>query len=101
MPVEKCWLLEQCLSLIQVHSGFPLTLESLLVLGEVSRTNIQLAQPYLEAIIRGICQKLQSDNDPGIQIRGAKALALVCCSILQEMEKEDGGKEYRCYRMIA
>ncbi|KAK4004717.1 hypothetical protein OUZ56_006443 [Daphnia magna] len=85
----KCWLLEHCLTLIDGQSGFPLTLESLLVIGEVTRSNIRVAQPYFQHIVRSICHKLLTDQDSGIQIRCAKALALVGASILQEMEKED------------
>lgn len=66
-------------------------LESLLVIGEVTRSNLQLSQPYLNDIVHSICRKLVADGDPGIQIRCAKALSLVCSSILQEMDKEDGG----------
>uniref|UniRef100_A0A0P6FSH6 HEAT repeat-containing protein 6 n=1 Tax=Daphnia magna TaxID=35525 RepID=A0A0P6FSH6_9CRUS len=85
----KCWLLEHCLTLIDGQSGFPLTLESLLVIGEVTRSNIRVAQPYFQHIVRSICHKLLTDQDSGIQIRCGKALALVGASILQEMEKED------------
>ncbi|KAI9561255.1 hypothetical protein GHT06_012211 [Daphnia sinensis] len=85
----KCWLLEHCLTLIDGQAGFPLTLESLLVIGEVARSNIRVAQPYFQHIVRSICHKLLTDQDSGIQIRCAKALALVGASILQEMEKED------------
>ena len=65
-------------------------LESLLLIGEVTRSNIQLSQPYLHQIVHSICRKLLTDRDSGIQIRSAKALALVCSSILQEMDKEEG-----------
>ncbi|EFX85475.1 hypothetical protein DAPPUDRAFT_314210 [Daphnia pulex] len=85
----KCWLLEHCLALIDGQSGFPLTLESLLVIGEVARSNIRVAQPYFQHIVQSVCRKLLADQDSGIQIRCAKALALVGASILQEMEKED------------
>lgn len=85
-------MLEHCLTLIDGQSGFPLTLESLLVIGEVTRSNIRVAQPYFQHIVRSICHKLLTDQDSGIQIRCAKALALVGASILQEMEKEDSGK---------
>ena len=83
--------MEHCLSVIEEQSGFPLTLESLLVVGEVTRCNIKLAQPYIDKIVRFICLKLVHDSDPGIQIRCAKALGLACSSILQEMEKEENG----------
>lgn len=86
---KKCWLLEHCLSQIEAPCGFPLTLESLLVIGEVTRCNIELAQLYMEKIVKCICLRLLQDTDPGIQIRCAKALSLVCSSILQEMEKEE------------
>jgi len=87
---EKCWLLEHCLALIDRQVGFPQTLESLLVIGEVTRSNIELSQPYIEHIVHSICEKLLT-NDPGIQIRCAKALALVCSGILQEMDKDESG----------
>ena len=89
----KCWLLEHCLALIDGQSGFPLTLECLLVIGEVARSNIRVAQSYLQNIVQSVCRKLLTDQDSGIQIRCAKALALVGASILQEMEKEDNGKD--------
>lgn len=89
VKLEKCWLLEHCLSQIEAPCGFPLTLESLLVIGEVTRCNIELAQLYMEKIVKCICLRLLQDTDPGIQIRCAKALSLVCSSILQEMEKEE------------
>ena len=76
---------------MEESSGFPLTLESLLVIGEVTRSNLQLSQPYLSAIVHSITQKLLNDQDSGVQIRCAKALSLVCSSILQEMEKLDQG----------
>lgn len=81
------------MNLVQAQSGFPLTLESLLVLGEVSRSNIQLAQYHVEAIVHVICHKMQNDSDTGIQIRCAKVLALVCSSILQEMDKDETGED--------
>ena len=71
-----------------------MTLESLLVIGEVARSNIRVAQPYFHHIVRSVCRKLLTDQDLGIQIRCAKALALVGASILQEMEKEDNGTYY-------
>ena len=80
------------MSLIDGQSGFPLTLESLLVIGETVRSNIRIAQPYLQHIARSVCHKLLADHDSGIQIRCTKALALVGASILQEVEKEDSGK---------
>ena len=83
--------MEHCLGLIDGHSGFPLTLESLLVIGEVARSNIHIAQPYLEQITHLVCRKLLSDQDSGIQIRCAKVLCLVGASILQEMDKDDRG----------
>jgi hypothetical protein len=91
--IGKCWLLEHCLALIDGQSGFPLTLESLLVIGEVARSNIRVAQPYFQHIVQSVCRKLLADQDSGIQIRCAKALALVGASILQEMEKEDTSKD--------
>merc|ERR1740128_505181 len=86
---KKCWILEHCLSLIETPCVFPLTLESLLVIGEVTRCNIKLAQPYMDEIVKCICLKILQDHDPGIKIRCAKVLSLVCSSILQEMEKEE------------
>ena len=94
---NKCWLIETCLLLIESQSGFPLTLESLLVLGEVTRCNIQLSRPYIRQIVHAISNRLQDPSDVGIQIRCAKALALVCCSILQEMDKEDSSKLSRTF----
>lgn len=73
-------------------SGFPLTLECLLVIGEVSRSNISLAQPYISDIIGAICKKIRECNDVGVEIRAIKSLTLVCSSILQEMEKVEDGK---------
>lgn len=68
-----------------------MTLESLLVIGEVTRSNIRVAQPYFQHIVRSVCLKLLTDQDFGIQIRCAKVLGLIGASILQEMDKEDSG----------
>lgn len=80
------------MALIDGQSGFPLTLESLLVIGEVSRSNIRVAQPYFQHTVHSVCRKLLTDQDSGIQIRCVKSLALIGASILQEMDKEDPGK---------
>lgn len=80
------------MSVVTGHCGFSLTLESLLVLGQVSRWHLRLAQPYIGRVVHSICDKMIVDDDVGIQIRCAKALALVCSSILQEMDKDEGGE---------